>query len=179
VLLVGLLFSGAAFADHPDTLGVGGVIGGGFAFDFTGYDSVWGFGYPGFSLKIPKIPIFWAFYANLALGRDLTGLGFTADYYVFEKDLVAQELTNEDGSYDFKLDLYIGVGLFFDFLFNSIVADFDVGVRVPVGVSWHIIKELELFTAVGPALGFYTGSVADPRFHSYIFGELGLRYWLK
>jgi hypothetical protein len=177
VLCIFMLFSGMAFADHPDTLGLGGLFGGGIAFDFTQSGGNWGFGYPGLSLKIPKVPIFWAFYANL--GNYASGFGFTGDFYIFDKSLVAQDMTNEDGTYKFKLDWYLGAGLFMDLLFWSSGAAFDVGARIPVGASWHIIKELELFLAVGPAFGIFVGKDIPLRFHFFSFGELGLRYWFK
>jgi hypothetical protein len=172
-----VLLSGVAFADHPDTLGLGGVFGGGIAFDFTQSGGNWGFGYPGLSLKIPKVPIFWAFSANLA--HYTTGFGVTGDYYIIDKNLVAQDMTNDDGTFKFKLDWYLGVGLFLFLHFWSNTVAFDVGVRVPVGASWHIIKELELFTAIGPAVGIFTGTDIPLRFHYFSFGEIGLRYWFK
>jgi hypothetical protein len=177
VLFIGMLALGAAFADHSDGLGLGGVVGGGFAIDFSDFGDSWAFGYPGLSLKIPGIPIFWAFYANFA--HYTTGLGITGDYYIIDRNLVGEELTNEDGTYDFKLDWYLGVGMFFDTHFWSKGIAFDAGVRVPVGVSWHIIRELELFLAAGPAAGIFFGKNIPLRFHFYSFGELGLRYWFK
>jgi hypothetical protein len=177
VLLMGLLLGVGAFADHPDGLGLGGLVGGGYALDFDDFDNNWAFGYPGLSLKIPGIPIFWAFYVNLA--HSMTGLGVTGDYYIIDRNLVGEKLTNEDGTYDFKLDWYLGLGLFFDTHFWNGGIAFDTGIRVPVGVSWHIIKELELFLAAGPAVGIYFGKDIPLRFHFFNFGELGLRYWFK
>jgi hypothetical protein len=70
---------------------------------------------------------------------------------------------------------------------------------VPVGLSWHIIKQLELFLALVPGFGVWAypdwdskkGKVKDEgppvRYegeyytrwsaHPYIGGELGLRVW--
>jgi hypothetical protein len=178
VLFIVMLAAGAAFADHPqDKLGLGGVFGGALAFDFIGPGDPWFYGYPGLSLKIPNVPIFWAFTANLA--HDTTGLGVTGDYYIIDSDMVTEDLTNDDGTYHFNLDWYLGVGMFLDLHFWSDGVAFDMGVRVPVGASWHIIKELELFLAVGPALGIFTGTDIKPRLHFFSFGELGLRYWFK
>jgi len=168
VLLIGLLVGTAAFADH-DGLGIG-IVGGGF----------WGgagFGYPGFSLKLPSIPIFWGIY--FPLYNRYFGLGVTGDYYIFDKNLVTKDLTNEDGTYKFKLDWYLGLGGFINMYFWPDDFNIGLGVRVPIGLSWHIIKPLELFLGLHPGLGFWVGKYDALPVYPFIGGEIGFRLWLK
>jgi hypothetical protein len=184
LLLIGFMAVTAAFADHPDTLGIGGIFGGGYAFNSN---NNYGFGTVGFSLKIPGLPFYWGLYSNF--NKYTTGVGITGDYYIFDRNLIgsgeADEAVSEDGSedsskkgsYKLKLDWYLGAGLFSDLHFWDGGFAFDVGARVPVGLSWHIIRPLELFLGVGPAFGIYTGRQIPLRFHFFAFGELGLRYW--
>jgi len=168
VVLVGLLIGTAVFADHPNSLGIGIIGGGGYGGE--------GFGYPGLSLKVPGVPVFWGIYCPInSYG---SGVGVTGDYYLFDSNLVTNDLTNEDGTYKLRLDWYLGLGGFMHMFFWPDDFNFDIGVRVPVGLSWHIIKELELFFGIHPGVGFWFG---DGRFpvHIFIGGELGLRLWLK
>jgi hypothetical protein len=187
VLLIGLLAGTAAFADH-EGFGIGVVGGGGW--------SGGGLGWGALSLKIEKIPIFWAFSIPFS-GRVGFSLGVSGDYYIFDKNLVSATMTNEDGTYDFKLDWYFGVGAYFNvFFFNdywdnyyrnrkgAVKESFDFGLRAPVGLSWHIIEQLELFLALVPGFGFWIGPVWEDReyktgfsVHPVIGGEIGFRVW--
>jgi hypothetical protein len=167
VFIIGLLLGTAAFADH-DGFGIG-VVGGGYG----GWGG--GFGYPGLSLKIPSIPIFWGIY--FPIYEHHFSLGLTGDFYIFDLSLVTKELTNEDGTYKLRLDWYLGLGGFINLYFWWKEALIDFGVRVPIGLSWHIIKQLELFLGVHPGIGFWFGSPVPV--HFFIGGELGLRLWLK
>ena len=167
VVIIGLLVGTAAFADHPDGLGIGVVGGGGWSNN--------GYGSAGLSLKVGGIPIFWGIYFPF-MSSYVTSVGISGDYYVFDNNLVAQDMTNEDGTYKFKLDWYLGLGGYVTSFFYPSGAAFDVGVRVPVGLSWHIIKQLELFLGIVPGLGIYVGNSAW--FHFAGTGEIGLRLWL-
>ena len=166
VLLIGLLVGTAAFADH-NGFGIG-IVGGGYG----GWGG--GYGYPGLSLKIPSIPIFWGIYFPFVYNN--FSLGVTGDFYIFDNNLVSNTVSNEDGNYNFKLDWYLGVGGFLNMYFWWKDALLDFGVRVPIGLSWHIIKQLELFGGIHPGIGFWFGSPWP--IHFFIGGEIGLRLWL-
>jgi len=168
VLIIGLLLGTAVFADHPG-FGIG-IVGGGYG-GWSGH----GYGYPGLSLKIPNAPIFWGFYFPLYEPQHFS-MGITSDIYLFDRSLVTKELTNEDGTYKLKLDWYLGLGGFINLYFWWKDALIDFGLRVPVGLSWHIIKQLELFGGIYPGIGFWFGSPWPV--HFIIGGELGLRLWL-
>jgi hypothetical protein len=176
VLVAGLSISTAAFADH-EGLGLGFVAGGGAG---SGHGS-FGFGNIGLSLKVPALPVFWSifplFYGNGA------GFGVNGDFYFIDKDLVTEQLTNEDGTYNFNLDWYLGAGFFANlYTWNNRHgnerASFAAGVRVPIGLSWHIITPLEMFFEIAPSFGFHAGRNVDPFFWGFGAG-LGLRYWWK
>jgi hypothetical protein len=172
VLIIGLLLGTAAFADH-EGFGIG-IVGGG------GWSGV-GAGYPGLSLKIPSIPIFWGFYIPII--RDGFSTGITADYYIFDSNLVSTEFTNEDGIYKFKLDWYFGVGFFFNMYSWPDDFNLDLGLRLPIGLSWHIIRQIELFFGVNPGIGFWIGDYERHYMlslvHFSIGGEIGLRFWFS
>jgi hypothetical protein len=185
VLLIGLLVGTAAFADHSG-LGIG-IVGGG------GWGGV-GTGNFGLSLKIPRMPVFWGIYFPFYADAHNFGMGITGDFYIFDRNLVTHDFTNEDGTYKFKLDWYLGLGGFFSFhtwrdTWNNgrgrkSGGGVDFGLRVPIGLSWHIIKPLELFLGIHPGLGFY---ITDKDYYGYdnrqavyfnIGGEIGLRLWI-
>lgn len=184
VLFIGLLVCTAAFADHPG-LGIG-IVGGG------GWGGV-GTGNIGLSLKIPRMPVFWGLYFPFYADNYNFGMGITGDFYIFDRNLVTNDFTNEDGTYKFKLDWYLGVGGFFSFHTwrawhnRDSGGGADIGIRVPIGLSWHIIKQLELFFGIHPGIGFYI-TRSDYYNNSYysnrswvyfnIGGELGLRLWI-
>jgi hypothetical protein len=158
IVAVGLLIGTAGlYADHPGGLGIGPVFGGGSG-------SVGGgLFYPGLNLKLSDVPVFWGF--NAYIGSYGFGMGVTGDYYLIDSDLVTS------GSFD--LDWYFGLGGFAHLFFGN---DFymGLGLRVPIGLSWHITKQFELYLAAIPGIGlsipiglYWAGS-----------GELGLRIWL-
>jgi|TergutMp193P3_1026864.scaffolds.fasta_scaffold66975_2 hypothetical protein len=173
ILFAGLLVSAAAFADHPqDKWAIGPVNGVAIGiYDYGYYTNV------GVSLKAPMIPVFWGIYSNLSPWG--AGAGLTGDYYIIEKNIIETEATNKDGTYDLKLDWYLGVGGFFDFF----VWDwgdytfFNAGVRVPGGVSWHIVRALELSVGIAPGLGV-TNWDEKFRFHFAVPVEISFRYWI-
>ena len=169
VMLIGLLVGTAAFADHPDGLGIG-IVGGG------GWNS-FGYGSAGLSLKVGGIPVFWGIYFPI-MSEYVTSVGVSGDYYFFDSNLIAQDMTNEEGTYKLKLDWYLGLGGFVTSFFYKGGSAFDLGLRVPLGLSWHIIKQLELFFGIVPGLGFFVGGEGYGGFHFAGTGELGLRLWL-
>jgi hypothetical protein len=105
------------------------------------------------------------------------GFGLTGDYYFIDDTMVEQRMTDDDGAYyDLKLHWYLGAGLFLNMHpYSRNAAYFYRGVRVPVGLSWHIIETVELFLSVVPNIGL-ANWVKNP-FHFGVNGEIGLRYW--
>ena len=165
VLLIGFAVSTSAFADH-EGLGIG-IVGG------------WGWpshGYAGLSLKSPTLPVFLGIYPVFA-GTSF-GVGVTGDFYIIDKSLVNSKMTNEDGTYNFKLDWFLGLGAFVNTWFWDGGGWVGIGARVPIGLSWHIIKQLELFMDLAPGIGvsFGAGGVHFPYWAGAF--ELGLRFWL-
>jgi hypothetical protein len=165
VLFIGFAVGTSAFADHQG-MGIG-FIGG------------WGWpshGYAGLSLKVPKLPIFWGIYPVFA-GQSF-GVGVTGDFYFIDSSLVNTKMTNEDGTYNFKLDWYLGLGAFLNTWFWDGGASVGLGARVPVGLSWHIIRQIEMFLDLAPGIGisFNKDGVWGPYWAGAI--ELGLRFWM-
>ncbi|HCM27992.1 MAG: hypothetical protein A2Z99_05125 [Treponema sp. GWB1_62_6] len=161
ILLAATFVSVAAFADHPKGMGVGLVAGGNFGSGGAATDI-------GLSLKLPSMPIFWA--ARLSLNADYFGLGVTGDKYMIDKMLF------KEGS--FKLDWYAGLGGYANLGFGNSDANASLGARLPIGLSWHITREFELWLGIAPSLGLSL----LPEFNFpdwFIPGELGLRIWLK
>jgi hypothetical protein len=152
VLLVGFGVSTAAFADH-NGLGIGIVGGWGWP----------GHSYGGLSLKVPKLPVFWGIYPTFA-GLHF-GIGATGDYYFVDKAIVG------------PLHWFLGVGGFLNAWFGD-SANLGLGLRVPIGLSWHIIKPIELFLDFAPGIGvsFNAGGVWGPYWAGAL--ELGLRFWM-
>jgi hypothetical protein len=165
VLVCGVLMSTAAFADH-EGLGIG--ITGGGTFSSYSYSNI------GLSLKLPSIPVFWGIHGNFLTGYP--GLGLTADYYIIDKNLLSNTLTNEDGTYNFILDWYLGVGAFFN-MFLGDDAFMNIGIRIPIGLSWHIIRQLELAFGIAPGIGFSARKEHNPFYYTGS-GEFALRYWI-
>ncbi|MDR2177254.1 MAG: hypothetical protein LBP20_04325 [Treponema sp.] len=147
------------FADHSgDRLGLGLFAGAGSATaaggaQFNG----------GISLKVPGLPVFWGI--NASIGNNATAVSVTGDYYIFDDDLV------RDNSFD--LDWFLGLGGFGHFYFGDPFSA-ALGVRVPIGLSWHVNQNFELFADITPGLGVkLTGSPL----YWVGGGELGLRVW--
>jgi hypothetical protein len=158
VLVFVVVFSGAAFADHPDNqLGIG-IIGGGYiSFSGNGHS-----GGVGLSLKVPSLPIFWAFYLP---SFNPLSLGISGDYYLIEGVLVP----------DINLHWFAGLGGWLTLGgFNSNLW-LSLGARVPLGLSWHLVDMFEIFLNVAPSLGL---QVTSPQgFYGFLPVELGIRLW--
>jgi hypothetical protein len=188
--IIGLSLSvTAVFAEHPDGLGIG--VMGNFGYNGSAL------GGPAVSLKIPSVPIFWG--ARFGFGTHYFGLGVTGDYYFIDKTL-AEEI---------KLGWYLGAGGFlgmgfynwdesnptwkYHYSYNNI----NLGVRVPIGLSWQPFKFFEVFMDVAPALGLginidsstreTTNGVKDNNWKSEYTGArlywdvgftLGARFWI-
>ena len=188
VILAAVLSAGA-FAQHTQK---GWGIGPGIQFgDSWSKDARWGTNGVGSGLalflKAPSLPIFWSIYAPIfdyEFG-DLTtfGLRVTGDYYIYDKPLAA----------DIHLGWYLGVGGYAGFWHASYEYKylntnyswsrnlFDLGVRVPVGLSFQPADFIEIFAEIAPSVGFYmwTGDGADSSgLGGGWQGALGVRFWL-
>jgi hypothetical protein len=158
-LCFALTLAGGVFADHPDDrVGVGLFLGGGWASVGGGLFN------PGFSLKVPRVPLFWGFNASFG---SVSGLGVSADYYLVDRDLI------KDGSID--LDWFLGLGLFTQLYFGNHFT-MAMGARLPIGLSWHINQVFELFLDVAPGIGIKF----EPKpFFGSLSAELGFRVWIQ
>lgn len=156
ILFTLLALSGLAFADHPrKSIGVGIVGGGGV-----------GGGDIGLALKLPSAPVFWGL--HLAMDSSHVSLGATGDYYFNDETLLKED--------KFKLDWYLGLGGYANLGFGS-SASASMGARIPVGLSWHITKEYELWLGIAPSLGIGIVPFSFPDWD--VAGELGFRVWLN
>ena len=177
VLIIGFLATGAAFAQNSDDeVGIGflGNFGGGGFGGGTG-----GFIRTGLSLKLPDIPVFWGLTFNFHPGGNLWGVGLLGDHHFFRRTFRDEIVADDDGyTYHLRLDWYIGLGGFADFLFGGPddSLDFAFGLRVPAGMSWRIVRWAELAVGIVPSFGMYAGYNGPTPFWS-VGGELALRYW--
>jgi hypothetical protein len=111
------------------------------------------FGYPGnvgLSLRFGNVPI------NLAWSQDY--LHGTVDYWVLKEPL----------STDAALSLYIGPGLDAGIPLDD-SEDFDLAVRVPIGLQWMVTERVETFAELAPGI-----QVVD-EVDFYWAGALGIR----
>ena len=158
VLVALLALSMAAYADHPNKLGIGIVGGSGYGSGTIGGDI-------GLALKLTSMPIYWQ--ANVRLSSGYFGLGVTGDKYFYDQNLL------REGS--FKLDWFLGLGGYANLGLGDSAAA-AIGARVPVGLSWHITKEFELWLDVAPSLGIGIVPFNFPDWN--VGGELGFRVWM-
>jgi len=179
VLGLALLFCApGAFGDHAD----GGAIGliGGAGFGGRGYEKAEFDGYsPGLTWKIAGIPIFWGLYAHINPWEDRYGIGFSGDLYFIDSFAARSK--------HFDLDWFLGVGWYAGFWFygyGPVLKDGDelrlnAGVRVPLGLAWHVTEDWEIFLNLAPVAGFCIMPVPRyPRLYWDAGAELGIRYWL-
>jgi hypothetical protein len=163
VLILVVVFSGVAFADHPDDqMGIGVM----FRWDTitwkNDFDNNIGVA---LSLKAPSVPIFWG--VNFGFGKNYFGLGVTGDKYFMEGTLVSA----------INLHLFVGLGMYGS-LFRIVDSySFGFGLRLPIGLSWHVIDMLEVFLDVAPSLGISVNPFNFPAGGLPL--ELGFRLWLK
>jgi len=173
VLLIGLLVCTAAFADHPG-LGIGVVLGGGGGLNGGSF-------YPGLSLKLPGSPVFWGLYASLH--KYYSGFTVTGDFYIFDRDLISTTATNEEGTYKVKIDWFLGLGGAINMNFwqrqnrDDAGVGFGLGLRIPVGLSWHVVRPFEIALSLVPTFpGLYVAN-GNAWLWWDISVELALRYW--
>ncbi|MDR0562587.1 MAG: hypothetical protein LBG73_07840 [Spirochaetaceae bacterium] len=205
VCIIGLaLGTTSVFADHPSGWGVGAVFGGPsfYGWGILNYDNdhpqsyyrYYGsyFSLPfGVSLKMPFLPIYWKLGLNFGSNTYISnfGLSVTGDYYFIDKVLA-------EGA---KLHWFLGAGGFFNFDSFTLKkswsglredvswANFELGARGVIGLSWQPIPLIEVFLngVVALGIGFDTpfksgGYEESGRFifpTGGVGGELGIRFW--
>jgi len=187
VILIGLLVGTAAFADH-DGLGIGLILGGGGGVNGGGF-------HPGLSLKIPSIPIFWGVYLGWSSNNDwghtnYFGITVTGDYYFVDKNLFSSTANSSDGSYNVKLDWFFGLGgavnlNFWNVRYREAGKEWrddgfgvGLGLRIPIGLSWHVITPFEIALGLVPTFGVYLSDYYSG-FWWDINAELIFRLWIK
>ena len=180
ILLLGFVLATGAFAEsnHPGGWGVGG----GFQFGGAWRNSDIHSGLALF-LKAPQLPIYWGINLNIfdwefATDKSYFGLSVTGDYYYFDRPLYAP----------INLGWYAGGGAYFGFYSGSTKTPkhshttIDLGVRIPIGLSWQPLDFLEVFLDIAPSVGFYM-TLNDPGKNKMGLGggwqgDLGVRFWL-
>ncbi len=150
VIIALVLMAVVAMSGFAETLGVGA------AFSLTALG-----GLPSsamLSVKIPQMPILWGVAAQFGAGN--FNLGLTADWWLYQQNLVS------------FIGLYVGPGLYM-----SLPQPFEIGGRVPIGLSAFPLDFLELFVEVAPALVLFSSDtvVTIPNFR--LQGAVGIRFW--
>ena len=179
VVIMGLFLSTAVFADHADSLALGGVFGTGVG--INGLIPSFAFYPVNLSLHVPKVPVMWGLNLRFINGFEF---GVTGDYYFYEPNLVSETKTNDDGNYELKIDWYLGIGGYANMsagaggYFGG-----NGGVRIPFGVSWHAmqqIKQLEVSVgSVAGILGIGGNNNSDKPYYHWFFIplEIAVRWW--
>jgi hypothetical protein len=184
VLIIVFVASTSAFADHAqDSLALGAIFGAGWSMHkLEPHPDI----YPtSLSLKIPRVPLFWGLNVKYLNNYDL-GLGITGDYYFAEPNLVSTTTTNDNGSYQLKIDWYVGVGFYANlYMYSDYRGNYaggDGGLRIPFGVSWHAMEQIkQLEVSVGSVAGLGIGGnkyLDKPYLHWFIIPlEIAVRWW--
>ena len=116
----------------------------------------------GASIKIGNFPVLgisWSFRNRL---------NATVDWWLFNSELVE------------PLDWYLGVGANIYLGFNQGVGNtniFGAGFRVPVGLQWWLLSELELFLELAPGIAITTNPNSIVGFD--MGGGIGMRYYFE
>lgn len=160
IVLATILATGSAFAVQ-DGLGIG-LFGG------SSYGWGWGSGSVGgggaLTLKLPKLPVYWGI--NLDWWGSGMWLGVSADFWhIVDNKPIADTLY-----------WFMRGGLYGKFLFGTSKMWMDFGARLPIGLSWQPIKEVEIFFDIVPSIG--VGIYNSAGIGGGVAGELGFRLWL-
>jgi len=173
VLVLAVVMSAGAFAQHPD----GWAVGAGFQFGGH-WDNDRGDPGSGLSLflKAPQFPIYWGIYADIFDWEfgNYTHFGFrvTGDYFLIHNYLVQ----------DIGLSWFLGLGGYVGFWHASNGGSanlLDFGARLPIGLSWMPLDFLEIFLDIAPSVGFYfwSGDRDSSGLGGGWQGDLGIRFW--
>ena len=116
------------------------------------------------SLKLPGIPVFWAF--SVSFGPEQLFLGVSGDNYFIDRVLVS----------DLNLHWFIGLGGYVNFGVGDVFI-FSFGARLPIGISWQPFPLLEVFLDIAPQLGVQLAPTFDFPAGGWPV-EIGVRLWL-
>lgn len=161
--LLAALMLAALAAVAPAAAQTGNVaIGPVYSVQFLGIQSpLQGLGVTG---KLPGLAPVFGLNFSLSPKENRYFLGVTADWLEYKQPLYEP----------FSLYFYVGPGLYTSLLVAS-QSRFDLGLRIPVGVSWVPLKFFETFVEVTPAFGI---TFQDPIAPSWLFqSAVGARVW--
>ena len=166
VLIMAVVISAGAFAEHPSGWGVGLVGQGG-----RGWGGDMGGG-PALSLKAPHSPVYWGI--NLGIRRNLFSVSVNGDFLLLDNTI------NRDLNlgWFFGLGAYAGIHNYKNDSESWIAL--QAGARAPVGIYFFPVKFLEIFFDLAPGLGLgvYLGAPGGIEFpEGGIDGEFGIRFW--
>ena len=147
--LIAVFTTGAAFADHSDSFGIGTIV------TYEGYD-VWAlFGY-GITLKAPYVPVF-AGAKFYFFNPYRTIMTFTADYHIFGMPLSNTPLIKKISLFEnLKLDWYAGLGIDYQLYLYNAKCDYTgysihgIGIRAPLGFIFHATEKIDVFLEAAP-----------------------------
>jgi hypothetical protein len=159
IIILFIILTGTAFAEHPSGFALGGVV---------RWQKPWQYDILvdlSVCLKVTIIPVYW----NIDFIRlspfntsDLFLIGISGDFYLIDRVLI----------HDLNLHYFLGLGAY---IYHS--HGFGTGVRLPAGLSWWPINMLELFFNIAPSLGIKLNSPADSFPDGGFSIETGVRFW--
>ena len=167
LVLTLLVAAGTAFAQHPDGLGVG--VGWQLG---SSWESPSDLGNAlSLFIKAPQSSIYWGISADvLHLNDSRFWVSLTGDHYLIDSTLIP----------NLNLGFFLGIGVYFKFdHYGSTYNGIDLGVRVPIGLSWQPIDWFEVFFDVAPSIGFYShfGNTSKVGIGGGWQGDIGIRFW--
>jgi len=154
-VLAAILVTGTAFADHPDSFGIGVQGGGGYAGGAGSYGAA-------LTIKETVSPIFWAI--SFGFGNVF---GISGDIRFLEGTIV--ETIN--------LHWYVAAGIYGNIYFPGNEIGFGIGGQLPIGLSWHLLDFLELYFQVVPHIGVKIASWTNDILDWGVNANLGIRIW--
>ena len=164
VLLLAAVVAGGAFAQQGFGIGAFGTVGGSFSSSAVGYGGA-------LSLKAPTMPMYWGL--SFGASDNYLRIGVIADYPIVRGTLVPNA----------GLGWYVHGGVYGRFVTASKYSALGFGARLPIGLNLRppSVRFLEVFLAVVPTIGAYTGNFGDGNFgfESGWSTELGFRIWLS
>ena len=165
IVLAAIIVTGTAFADpRPSGTGIGIV--GGFRGNWDGESNIT----PALALKLPSLDPYLGI--DLEIRERYFGFNLTADW-----NIIGGDLAPVLGWY-IDLGGYLGISSHS----NNDWSYFNLGARLPIGLTIKPIEILDIFLAIVPTLGLglrVSGSGGDPlNFPQGGWGgNLGIRLW--